>query len=448
MAYTQLTLCPVSIEFARHLGGTSLHVGILGAVPACMLFLQFVSAVVANHLTYRRRLWMTTAICQRLSLVPLAFAPLLWRSVPDVVWLWLFLALTAVNQGLLHFATPLWMSWMGDLLPKRGLSRFWGRRHLWMQWAGAATLFLAAGLMKAWQQDIRTAFAIIMSVAAVLGVADILMFLRVHEPPVTKLAETRLRTVLAEPFRNREFRSFIRFMCFWHFAAMTGAPFISLFLLAEIRMDLSHLMLLWMFCWIGGALCSGYIGRLVERFGHRPMLVISTALKSTNMLALLLIPCRPDLAFRILIPVFVVDSILNAVFAVATNGFLLTKSPAGNRTMYIAAGTALAGLIGGLTSVVCGAMLTVLPEAVSIGPSLQLTPFRCLFAVSILLRFAALLLVVRIREPEAQTTRVVISELMGVSPLRLFRFPTGLFRSVSPLDASTDPAEVPPVASR
>ena len=51
MAYSQLTLSPAGIEFVRHLGGSGLHVGILGAIPTGMLFLQFVSAVVANHLT-------------------------------------------------------------------------------------------------------------------------------------------------------------------------------------------------------------------------------------------------------------------------------------------------------------------------------------------------------------------------------------------------------------
>ena len=428
MAYSQLTLSPAGIEFARHLGGSGLHVGILGAIPTGMLFLQFLSAVVANHLTYRRGLWMTVSIVQRLILLPVALGPLLVPGISGTVWLWMFLGLTVVNHGLLHFATPLWMSWMGDYLPRRGLSQFWGVRHLWMQWAGAAALLFASSLLESYADDIRAAFAVLIIVAAVLGVADILLFWPVSEPPVTKITETRIRKVLAEPFRNRDFRSFISFMCFWHFAAMVGAPFISLFLLAEVGMSLSRLLLLWVFCWIGGAVCSARIGLLVERFGHRPILILCTTLKSANMIALILIPNEPALAFQILVPVFILDSILNAGFAVSTNGFMLTKSPAGNRTMFIAAGTALAGLVGGITSVVCGALLTFTEMSTTILGQ-HLTSYRLLFAVSILLRLASVLLVIRIREPDSHGTRHVFSQLIGATPLRLIRFPVGLFRS-------------------
>ena len=439
MAYSQLTLCPAGIEFARHLGGSGLHIGILGAIPTGMLFLQFVSAVVANHLTYRRGLWMAVSIVQRLMLLPVALGPLLLPDVSNGFWLWLFLGLSVVNHGLLHFATPLWMSWMGDYLPRSRLSQFWGVRHLWMQWSGAAALLCASFLLRSYADDIRTAFAILMVIAAVLGVSDIVLFRRVHEPPVTKIAETRIRKVLAEPFRNRDFRSFISFMCFWHFAAMVGAPFISLFLLAEVGMSLSQLLRLWVFCWVGGALCSARNGLLVARYGHRPILILCTALKSTNMITLILIPNDPSLAFRVLVPVFILDSILNAGFVVSINGFMLTKSPAGNRTMFIAAGTALAGLIGGITSVACGVLLTF-TDLNTTAWGLNLSSYRLLFAVSMLLRLASLLLVVRVREPDAHGTRHVFSQLIGATPLRLVRFPVGLFRSAAD-DGASEPDE-------
>ena len=427
MAYTQLTLCPAGIEFARHLGGTGLHIGILGAIPTGMLFLQFLSAVVANHLTYRRGLWMAVSIVQRLILLPVALGPALFPEVSPTTWLWGFVGLSALNHGLLHFATPLWMSWMGDYLPRNRLSRFWGVRHLWMQWAGAASLLFASTLLQSYADQIQTAFAILIVIAAVLGVADILLFWPVHEPPVTKIAETRIRKVLAEPFQNRDFRSFISFMSFWHFAAMVGAPFISLFLLAEVGMSLSRLLLLWVFCWVGGAACSARIGRLAERFGHRPILILCTTLKSSNMIALILVPNDPDVAFMILAPVFILDSILNAGFVVATNGFMLTKSPSGNRTMFIAAGTALAGLIGGITSVLCGGLLTWTNlDTVVFG--VPVSSYRLLFLVSVALRLASLLLVVRIRESDSLGTRHVVSQLIGATPLRLIHFPVGLFR--------------------
>ncbi len=52
-----------------------------------------------------------------------------------MLWLWAFLLISVCEQSLLNFGTPLWLSWMGDYLPKSGLSEYWGVRHRFMQWS-------------------------------------------------------------------------------------------------------------------------------------------------------------------------------------------------------------------------------------------------------------------------------------------------------------------------
>ncbi|RLS80158.1 MAG: MFS transporter, partial [Planctomycetota bacterium] len=74
-AYTQLTTSPATIAYIRSLGANELHIGILGALPTLMLFMQFVSAVIVNHLQYRRRLWFWAALTHRLMLLPTAIGP-------------------------------------------------------------------------------------------------------------------------------------------------------------------------------------------------------------------------------------------------------------------------------------------------------------------------------------------------------------------------------------
>src|SRR5258708_37239441 len=74
-AYTQLTTSPATIRYARSIGANELHIGILGALPTLMLFMQFVSGVVVNHLRYRRRLGLWWALTHRLLLLPTALGP-------------------------------------------------------------------------------------------------------------------------------------------------------------------------------------------------------------------------------------------------------------------------------------------------------------------------------------------------------------------------------------
>ena len=432
MAYTQLTMSPAVIQFARTHGATGFHFGVLGALPAGTFLMQFFAAVAVNHMTHRRRLWLVLSIIQRLICLPIALGPLLLPEVPDVIWIWSLILSTLANHAMLHFCAPLWLSWMGDYLPHEGLNEFWGRRHVGMQWTAALTLGASALLLfgSGWHPDV--VFAVLICVGAVAGVADILIFLKVEEPPVTQIPQPRLSHVLAAPFKDRGFRSFIGYTCFWQFAAMTAAPFITVYMLDYLHMSLAQVFMVWTVSWAGGGMLSGHVGQLVERHGHRPMLILCTALKSVNMVALLLVPfLAPAMPLLILMPVFVIDSLLNAGIAVSSNGFLIKKSPKANRTMYIAAGTALAGLIGGVTSVLSGILLVMMGDWSITWAGVALSGFHVMFVISLVLRLTGIRLAWAVHEPDAKATRYVISELVGATPLRILRYPLGLYRSLN-----------------
>ena len=412
-AYTQLTTSPATIEYIRSMGANEFHIGILGALPTLMLFMQFVSAVVVNHLQYRRRLWFWVAITHRLLLLPTALGPWMFPGLSNEFWVWMLLATTALNQGLLHFSSPLWLSWMGDYLPHEGLSSYWGSRQLWMQITAAISLLGAAFLILHSGLSIEISYSVMICIGTGCGVADLLLFRKVFEPPVQQVPSPRLRQVLSEPFRNREFRRYIGFMCFWNFAAMAGAPFISLYLLAEIGMDLYHGVLLWTISWVGGAMLSRTLGRWADSHGSQPVLVMCVALKSSNMLALLLVPHSPTIAFWILTPCFMLDAVLNAGILIANNGFMIKNSPSENRTMYIAATTAIAGMVGGVTSIVAGAVMQTLSGHHWTFGSWTIGNFQLMFITSIALRWVGLVMTRYVQEPSARHTWDVVQELVS-----------------------------------
>lgn len=441
MAYTQLTLSAAAIDYVRGLGGTGFHIGILNALPVALLGFQFLAAIVANHLTYRKKLWMTLSIIQRASVVPIVLGPWIWPDFSNLFWIWMFLAVIAINQGILHFCTPLWLSWMGDYLPHGDLNTYWGIRQRWLQWSAAASLLGGAMLVSRPDFGTQLGYPILATIAGVLGIIDILLFVKVDEPPVTKLPQPSLKVVLLGPFQHPGFRSFIGFMCFWHFAAMLGAAFISLYLLDHIGMSLYAVLMLWTCSWIGGAVSSSWLGRLGDHFGNRPLLILCVCFKSINMLGLLIIPRDPMIAFWVLVPIFMFDAALNAGFAIATNGFLLKNSPAENRTMYIASGTAMAGMVGGATAIIAGAVLTLMDNWSIPVLGREFTTYHLFFSLSILLRFLAVRIVLSIQEPNSHDTIQVVTHLVGVTPLRMMRYPVGLYRSRFVKTRSYDPTD-------
>ncbi|MBI3836914.1 MAG: MFS transporter [Planctomycetia bacterium] len=421
MAYTQLTTSPATVQFARSMGATGLHIGILGALPMGLVCMQLLSAVAVQRLARRKPLWLCISIVQRMIFLPAALGPWLFPQVDDTLWIWTLIVLTALNHAMLHFGTPLWLSWMGDYLPHQGLNRFWGLRHSSQQWTAALALLANALFFFRSGVDVRGAFAAIITLGAILGVSDILLFLRVDEPPMRHAAESRLWDVLAGPFRKKDFRGFILYSCFWNLAAMVGAPFISMYLLEHVGMDLFHVHLMWTISWVGGAVLSNRLGQLAERFGQRPVLVLCTAFKSINMIGLLVCPPDPTIAFWVLSPVFMIDAFLNAGIAIANNGFMIKNSPRENRTMFIAAGTGFAGILGGAASILAGAAIAASADWSWTFGSTRFVNFHLLFAISMVLRLASAVLATQVREPSSTGARVVASELLLATRLRVHR---------------------------
>src|SRR5262249_7238998 len=150
---------------------------------------------------------------------------------------------------------------------------------------------------------------------------------RIDEPRVAAAPQSSLWDTIAAPFRQPEFRSFIWFSCFWNVAAMIGAPFISMFLLAHVGMDVYHVLLLWTISWVGGAMLSVQLGHWAERFGQRPVLILCIVVKPLCMIALLACPTDPVAAFWMLTPVFMIDALLNAGILIANNGYMIKNSP-------------------------------------------------------------------------------------------------------------------------
>jgi MFS family permease len=418
-AFLQIVTSAAAVQYTRALGGTGLHVGVFNALPTGMLFMQLLAGLAANRLRYRRPLWFGLSLIQRTLLVPVALAPVFWPDAFHTSWVWVFLAANIALHGLAQFGSPLWMSWMGDYLPREGLSDFWGIRQRWMNWTISASLATCALYVLFSGLTIQQSYTHLCVLASIVGVIDLCLFLKVEEPPVNRAAQAGWKQVLLEPFKNSAFKSFIKYACMWHFAAMIGAPFISLYLLQHIGMSLFQVLMLWSVSAIGGALTAASLGRFAERHGNKPLLTYCTLFKPLNMIVLLLAPRDPNMAFLFLAPAFMVDHALNIGIQIGQEGFLLKQSPSRNRAMFIASGMALAGLVGCVTSVGCGAVLSSLQGWTTDIAGFSMNGFHVLFWASGVMRFATVRLVSRIEEPTAADHRILAIQIIRQQSIRL-----------------------------
>ncbi|MDA0989200.1 MAG: MFS transporter [Verrucomicrobia bacterium] len=425
MVFIAAVSSPVTTELFSSLGATELQFGLFSGIPLMMLAMIYVGAYWTNYMPKRKGWFMFLVIIGRLTYLPVALLPFLpiadGRTVVAAM-----IALIAIGSGTANLTIPMWFSWMGDLIPRRILNSYWGGRQRYL----TLTLTLSALAVTALTLygshfPVRLMFAILVVIGCTAGVIDILLFRTIREP-MNVTTQAHPVAVFMQPLRDRNYRSMVIFQCAFNGVSMMAAAFMLVYVLEEIALPLWQTSLLWCVPGLGMAMFSPQLGRLNDRYGHRPIIKICAALKPIVVLAFLFL--TPSNAIVLLSIVLFFDSILNGGLQISANGFMLKMAPRENRSMFIAAMSALTGIAMGLGAILGGVFLEHTAGFHLTFAGRDWGHYHLLFALNLVLRLLCLPLANQIREPASARSRVVIAHIMGTWPMRAFTFPVGLYR--------------------
>lgn len=426
MAYVAGTTSPAFVQFMRTIGATDAHFGLLAGIPMVMLSMQFMGAVITNVIPRRKPLFMVLVILGRFLYIPLAVAPAVFPSLRGASGVAFVLLLLALSGAIMNVTGPLWLSWMADMVPRRILNSYWGRRQRWMYLTWTASFLAIAAFVSLARLPITIAFPILATVAALAGILDIVLFVWVPEPPNAVVRGKPIIDTMLAPLRSIEYRPFVIYSCVWTASAMFAASFMQIYALKILGLTVWQTTLIWCAAGVGVALTSSYWGDLADRHGHRPILAICMGLKSLIVVTFLM--ATPRAALWLLPAALLFDSIWDSGLMIASNGYMLKISPRANRSMFIAAITGLAGICGGLGAMAGGGFLKATAGFQLYAAGRVWTNYHLLFLVNVLMRLGCIALAYRVHEPKAAAPDKLLYLLRGRWPMRFLLFPVGMYR--------------------
>ncbi|MDA0322342.1 MAG: MFS transporter [Verrucomicrobia bacterium] len=435
MVYIAGTTSPAFTEFMRSIGTTEFEFGLLMGIPLMMFLLQFVGAFVNNRIRRRKALFITTGIAGRLLYIPVVLLPVLLPGADRTTLIYIIIALITVSAAAMQLSTPLFFSWTADLVPGQILNRYWGGRQLWMYllWSASYGVIILFTFLS--DLPITVTYPIIAVVAVFAGVIDILLFIGIPEPPNTVVREVSL-AVLFEPFRHVDYRSFVVASGARWAIVTFAAAFMALYMLEELHLAVWQTTIIFCSMGLGAALSSRPAGRLADRHGHRPLLIITACLKPLTPLAILI--ATPSNGFVLLTTYMFFDGMVNGALLVAANGYMMKISPKRNRSMFCAAMTGFSGICGGIGAIAGGTLLELTSPLTWDALGRTWGNFHLLFIVGTALRLICIPLCRGIREPKSTRTGRVLSEVRGIGPLQFLRFPIGLYRNQNESEESSE----------
>ena len=433
--------------YALSLGASNSQIGILAALPFIMQPLQIAGIAVVERVRKRKLISVITIIVANLIWLPAALIPF-FIDAPGTLAITLLLVLVGIRSAITPFFNVPWLSWLKDIVPEKQLGSYFARR---LRYATVVAMVLGLGsaiFADYWRENAATDTAIaqgfalpLLAALLSLGVLTWIFIARMPEQTMAArpegLNQSLIRSVL-EPMRDPSYKHLVRFKFLSTFAMYLAIPFFAVYMIQVIGLPVSAVMAFTALGQVATILFLGPWGRMVDRFGAKPILSASVSLYLLVILgwAFTTLPDRYVLTLPLLALLHIMAGIASAGMNVTQGTIAMKLSPEGKSTAYLAASSLAISLGAGLGPLVGGVFADFFDERsfriafefisgahVTTFSPFFLTGFDFLFAIAFVLGLLTLGWLALVKEEGEVSREHVIAELMA--PMH------GLSRSMS-----------------
>ena len=315
------------------------------------------------------------------------------------------------------FAGVSWNAWIQEWVPARLRGKYFGRRNRFLQISTLTFLLVTGWVLARWDYAIG-AFQAIIAGAVFLRIFSLYWQwtspTRTHRP--TTAATLALPEQIAVLRQSTSLLWFIAFGAVWSFAANCFGPFYQVFLFEQLNLSAWDVGLLSTVSALGGAIALPAWGRLLDRYGNRPVMAVSLLVwQGVNLLWCLLTPSSSTM-------VYIIWALggMTSMGAIASSGFvlgqftiLLRLIPPEAKSLAIGLNLAITSLAAAVAPVIGGAVLNW-----ALGHWADpLAVYHVCFIVQPAIAIAGCVLLFKVHEPQAAPMTEVFGAMRNIRTL-------------------------------
>lgn len=405
-------------NFLIELGASTVEIGILSSVPMLVNLLQPLGAYLSGRTSSRFKYGLSM------------FGPsrLLWLILILGIWFsggseadkhnllrWT-LGIVLASNLLSALGCPSWLSWMATIVPRKLRGRYFGLRNSAASLTALISVPLLSLILSAWPGGTIQGYGVLLALAVVVGLISLgcQSLMADINPQEHRIAGEKINFSLLG-FRsalNSNFGRFLIYFGFWTFAANLSSPFFNLYLLDDLGIDVTWVTIYNSLSAGANLLLLVFWGKLADRIGNRPILLLVGILVAVTPL-LWLGTSHNAVSMWVWLPfLHLLGGGTWAAIDLCSNNIQMSIAPTRDRATYFAIAAAVAG-VGGALATIAGGFVAQFAHVGGL-PGL--------FALSAVLRLVALLPLVFVQENSSHPIDRVIQSLKQnfASPRLLF----------------------------
>ncbi|NEU76539.1 MFS transporter [Hassallia byssoidea VB512170] len=400
-------------NFLLELGAGPMEIGLLAAIPQMTNLLQPLGAYLVDRSSSFR--WYFICIFVPSRLVWLILVPAIWLVTSSHITghqvVQLTLGIILGTNIIEAFGRAPWLGWTAVLVQERLRGRYFGFRNSILSLTNLVGVPLLGLAVSVCPGGTLKGYGAVLVLGIVLGlISQMCQFWMTDvNPQLLKVAgldtsEPQPKKIDFSFLKDDNFLKFVLYLSIWCFAVNISAPFFNLYMLDNLDIDISVVT-------VYNALGTGanmlmllLWGKLADRIGNRPLLLLVGVLVAVT--PLLWLGTQTDqISFWVWLPLLhVLAGGTWAAIDLCTNNLMMAMAPLHNQSKYFAIAGAIAG-IAGAVGIAVGSFLLTLPGVNNL---------LGLFVLSGFLRLFALLPLVFVQEQRSMPLGQLIRALLPI----------------------------------
>ncbi len=377
--------------------------GIIVSLPFWFNFLQVLLTPLLAQRLDARRLCIVSAWLHCAGWIILTCALPFIPKADTPLTLWVFIGGFSIISLASAINGVAWNGWMQEVVPARLRGKYFGVRNRLLYISMIVFLLSVSGLL-ALMNGKMTAYIVLFGVAIVLRVFSVLAQQRMaastgkHQPAAQLPWQEQVRNVRRDP----TLVTFIAFAALMGFTINLFGPFFPVFMYEQLHITVAKANWILLFGPLGAAVSFPAWGRLLDKFGNIPVMVVALALWQLFNL----IWCFVDTGnLWLLYVVATTGGLFSAGYGIGVFNLLLKITPPTSRTMGIALFISFSCLAAAMGPPLGGYLIST-AKARGFDP---MTVYHTAFIFAPVFSLANCLVLLRIREASAAR----ITEVMG-----------------------------------
>jgi MFS family permease len=386
-------------------------IGVLASLPFIGNFLQIFVSPALMRWKSPKTITVMSAMLNMLSWLALGIGlPWIPRSSPAEAASWI-LGWYFVSSCLYAVASVTWSTWVEEWVPARIRGKYFGRRNQVIQFSAVVFLTVSGWVLSRWDYSVPAFQAVIFG-SCFLRIFSLrrqwISPTRPHRAPDPVLGSFRRQVAIVRGARS--FLVFVAFGAVWSFATYCFGPFYTVFMFKGVGFSALNVGVVTALSQIGGACSLPVWGRLLDRHGNKPVMVLSLILWQLSMFAWCIVTPENRV---ILYALWTWIGATSAGFVLGQFTIGLRLIPAGAKRLAIGFNLAVSSLVAAVAPVLGGWTITHAPAGW--GDSLQV--YHICFLLQPIVALAGAFLLLRVHEADVSPFSTVVGSMRNVRTL-------------------------------